>query len=113
MPAADRDVIITFNEGIDGTSLDATSIHVEHLGALAATTLEAAPGFPRLVVEDDDETLPTNGHVVRWRARDPFPTSGSIRVTVGNGALLGGTDLLDLNGLASSTVYSFQFRATP
>lgn len=113
VPASALDIVLTFSEGIDGTSLDVTSIHVEHLGALAATTLQAAPGFPRLVVEDDSATLPTNGHVVRWRARDPFPTSGSIRVTVGNGALLGGMELLDLEGLAMPSVQSFQFRATP
>ena len=113
VPASELDIVLTMGEGIDGTSLDATSVHVEHLGALAVTTLQAVPGFPRLQVEMDGTTLPTNGHVIVWRARDPFPTSGSIRVTVGNGPVLGGMDLLDLNGLAVPTPQAFQFRATP
>ncbi len=111
--AGDATIIVRFTEGIDASTLDAVSIHVEHLGALAVTTLPAATGYPQMQTDADGATLPSNGHVVHWRARDPLPTSGAIRVTVGNGAALGGTDLLDLNGNAMSLPYAFTFRAGP
>lgn len=106
-------IIVHFTEGIAQASLDATTIHVEHLGALAVTTLLAAVGHPRMQMDDDGTTLPSNGHTVVWRAQDPFPTSGSIRVTVGNGSALGGNDVLDLNGNEPSGPYVFTFRVGP
>ncbi len=109
-PATNRDVLVHFTEGIDGTSVEASSIQAVHLGALQATPIATAVGYPRMQTEIDGSTLPSNGHVLVWRARDPLPTSGSIEVTV-SGA--GAPGLRDLNGIPLAAPYTFRFRVSP
>ena len=106
-------IVVRFTEGVRKNSLDAVSIHVVHEGALSPTTLSAAAGYPRMQMDEDAATLPSNGHVVIWRPRDPYPTTGLIRVTIGVGENLGGMALRDLSGNPMVTSYSFTFRVAP
>lgn len=79
------DVIIRFSEGMSATSVGATNFSVLDAGSLAQTILAPAPGYPKLKSQEDQATLPSNGHEVIWRpdpATGGFPFGTDIQMTV-------------------------------
>ncbi|MGE0193020.1 MAG: hypothetical protein AB7T63_13370 [Planctomycetota bacterium] len=79
------DILIRFSEGMAANSVTSTNFSVLDAGSLAQTILAPAPGFPKLKSQEDQATLPSNGHEVLWRA-DPFaggfPFGTDIQMTV-------------------------------
>jgi hypothetical protein len=87
--AVSPDVIIRCSEGIAAASVSSTNIQVQDAGAIVPggvpPTLPPAAGFPKLKSQEDQQTLPSNGHEIIWRP-DPFtggfPFGTDIQVTV-------------------------------
>ena len=80
---ASPDIVIRFGESILSSSVTGLTIEVFDVTAIVSTTqLAPAAGYPRLQVEDDAATLPSNGHVVVWRAQGGFPPDAILRVRV-------------------------------
>jgi len=84
------DIVIRFTEGVTAASVTANNIQVVDAGAFvpgggAPPPMIPAPSFPKLRSEEDQDTLPSNGHEVIWRI-DPltggFPFGTQIQVTV-------------------------------
>ena len=84
------DIVIRFTEGVTASSVIANNIQVVDAGAFvpgggAPPPMIPAPSYPKLRSEEDQDTLPSNGHEAVWRI-DPltggFPFGTQIQVTV-------------------------------
>jgi hypothetical protein len=123
------DLVIEFNEQIRATTVNENNFQVLRAGQ-GGFQLAVAPGFPKLKSEVDNDTLPSNGHEVIWRA-DPLlgglPFQSAIQVTVvGSWVSIAarnaapatpnnGSPVSDLsgNGLEINFVYTFFTVAPP
>ncbi len=118
------DILIRFSEGIAAASVRATNFQVLDAGSLAQILLAPAPGYPKLKSQEDQATLPSNGHEVIWRA-DPavggLPFGTDVQVTVeglwdDEASMAGNPDapdnpspLIDLAGNGMVLDYVFKF----
>jgi len=84
------DLFCRFSEPVKAPSINENTIQVVDAGAFipgggAPPPLAPAPGFPKLKTENDQATLPSNGHEAIWRAdltQGGFPFGTQVQVTV-------------------------------
>jgi hypothetical protein len=114
VPAGATDVLIWFTEGVARVFVTDETIVVRRVDTPTVEVLVPAAGYPRMEMEEHGATLPTNGHVVRWRARDGMPANAIIEARVrGRDGSPGPPTIIDLSGHAMALTLQIQFQTAP